>query len=371
MLSKKEKKYKLKKLAIMARENINSKLSLKQTKSIKYNEYHYFTLLLLISVFTCFTQGGGDLVNDYGTLPKGDSLLDQLHKLKKEEIIEQFMKLFESQFKSIFKFSKKKPKVVLALDETDKPTYSKYKKTNDNIVGGKKKSSTHYFFRFATISIANNKNPLTLHVIHCDKNTTKVQVVEELVNRAKKLVRIKVLLIDRGFYSTDVFNKLDEMNVKYLMPSKKDNKTGAMFNRYLKSNFEIKLFYCQNKKKEYADFRLVMIRLKNKKEMGYVTNIYNITYKNASSYIKLYQKRWNIETGYRLQNMFLAKTCSTNSKIRYYYFCYAVALHNLWIIINNNMKNIDFNISLKKLIFAILTDIVVNYLNIADYKDSK
>ena len=30
---------------------------------------------------------------------------------------------------------------------------------------------SHYFFRFATIQIADKKNPLTLYAMHCKKNT--------------------------------------------------------------------------------------------------------------------------------------------------------------------------------------------------------
>jgi nicotinamidase-related amidase len=271
MLSEKRQTYEIKKLAILAKQNINSQLHLKRTKSIAYEEKHYFALLLLISLFCAFAEGGGYVANWFGELPKGDSLLDQLEKLNEEAVRKQFQKLFEQQFKNIFRFGLTKPKVIVAIDTTDKPTYSKKKKEDENIVGGKKKASTFYFFRFATIQITDKKNPVTLYAMHCNKETTNEQIVEELVTQAKKLVRIKCVLIDRGFYDTTVFNKLEQMGLKFLMPCKYDEKTNKMFDKYLSSNYEVQPYFCQNKKKEFADFNLIMIRLEDGTEIGYVT----------------------------------------------------------------------------------------------------
>ena len=364
MLGEKKQNKDIKKLAILAKQNINSRLNLKRTKSIYFEEKHYFALLLMISLFCVFAEGGSYVVNWFGHLPKGDSLLDQLQKLKEEDVREQFRKLFEWQFKNIFKFRMLKPKVVLAIDTTDKPTYSKKKKDDENIVGGKKKASTFYFFRFATIQIANKKNPVTLYVMHCNKETTNEQIVEKLVTQARKLVRIKCVLIDKGFYDTKVFNKLEELNVKYLMPCKFNERTEKMFEKHLISNYEVKPYYCQNIKKEYADFKLIMIKLSDETEIGYVTNMHFIKLHRAKYYIELYQKRWNIETGYRLQNMFLAKTCSINPSVRLFYFCYAVALHNLWVMIKSKVQNKSFHLPVLMFTLVLIIVVIIEFLDV-------
>ena len=364
MLRKKEQCNEIKKLAVLAKQNVNSRLHLQRTKNIDFEDKHYFALLLMISLFCVFAEGGGYVANWFGHLPKGDSLLDQLQVLREEDIREQFRKLFEWQFKNIFKFRILKPKVVLAIDTTDKPTYSKRKKEDDNIVGGKKKASTFYFFRFATIQIADKKNPVTLYVMHCDKDTSNEFIVEELITQAKKLVRIKCVLLDRGFYDTKVFNKLEQLGVKYLMPCRSDDKTDKMFDEHLKSNYDVEPYFCQNNKKEYADFKLIMIRLSDGIEIGYITNMHFIKLHRAKYYIQLYQKRWNIETGYRMQNLFLAKTCSINPSIRLFYFCYAIALHNLWIMTKVKVQNKKFNVPVLMFIFALMLAIFAEFLNI-------
>jgi len=270
-------------------------------------------------LFCAFAEGGGYTASWFGKLPKGDSLLGELELLTQEDIRDQFQKLFEWQLKNIFKMRILKPKVVVAIDCTDKPTYSKKKKEDKNIVGGKPKASTCYFFRFATIQIADKKHPLTLYAMHCPKRTSNEIVIETLIREARKVVRIRCVLIDRGFYDTKVFNKLEELGMNYLMPSKHDDKTESMFERFLKSDYESKPYFCMNKKQEYADFNLIMIRLPDGNEIGFVTNMRFIKIHRVSYYIKLYKKRWNIETGYRQQNLMLAKTCSINPSVRLFY----------------------------------------------------
>jgi len=290
--------------------------------------------------------------------------LGQIQKLKDEDVREQFRKLFEWQFKNVFRFRLLKPKVIVAIDLTDKPTYSKKKKENDNIVGGKPKASTCYFFRFATIQIADRKNPITLYAMHCNKDMTKEQIVEELVVQARKLVRIKCVLIDRGFYDTKVFNKFEQLGIKYLMPCRYDDKTEKMFEKYLSSNYEVQPYFSQNKAKEYADFKLIMIRLEDGTEIGYVTNMHFIKLHRAKYYIELYKKRWNIETGYRLQNMFLAKTCSIDASVRLFYFCYAVALHNLWVMIKSKIQSNNFNVPVFMFVFVLLIIVIAEFLDV-------
>ena len=44
--------------------------------------------------------------------------------------------------------------------------------------------------------------------------------------------------------------------------------------------------------------------------------------------------RWGIETGYRVDGGFRAKTTSKNEKLRFIYYLYMVFLENLWTLHN-------------------------------------
>ncbi|UCD13181.1 MAG: transposase [Thermoplasmatales archaeon] len=45
-----------------------------------------------------------------------------------------------------------------------------------------------------------------------------------------------------------------------------------------------------------------------------------------------YDKRWGIESSYRVKKQYLPKTTSKNYMIRLFYFMFAVLLYNLWIL---------------------------------------
>ena len=174
---------------------------------------------------------------------------------------------------------------------------------------------------------------LTLGIMFQRRKEGQVRHVDKLIKLAKKYVKIKVALLDRGFRDVKILNNLEFRQTPVLMPMVKDKKGEKCFEDLGKKNFKAIKYWLRNKKGEYADVKLLMMRLTNGKEIGFYTTLKNTWLHNANYYLNLYKKRWNIETGYRLQNMFLPKTTSINDVIRFFYFCYACTMHNLWLII--------------------------------------
>ena len=62
--------------------------------------------------------------------------------------------------------------------------------------------------------------------------------------------------------------------------------------------------------------------------------------------------------------MFLAKTCSINPSVRLFYFCYAVALHNLWVMIKSKVQNKKFNVPVFMLMFVLILVVVAEFLDV-------
>jgi IS4 transposase len=53
----------------------------------------------------------------------------------------------------------------------------------------------------------------------------------------------------------------------------------------------------------------------------------------------LYGRRWDIETGYRVQkNKFLTKTTSKNYNIRLFLFLFSELLYNCWMLVNVRIR---------------------------------
>jgi len=332
---------KLKTLLISAKNELNNSLSLNRIKKIKYEESQYFELITFLSLWNVAGENGSEVMNFIDDVPSGDALMQQLQKLDFKLIESQFDNIFEKQFNKQFK--KEKPKVIAIIDVHEQETYSKDKRISPDIRGGKHKNGTNFFFKFATIQILHGEKILTMKVKLYRRKQPLKNIVDSLVRHIQKYVNIKVLLLDRGFRDVNIFNELEFVQVPILMPCIKDEKTKQEFIK-LRGKFRVVKFWWKNIKGEYADFKLVMMKLDNGKEIGFYTTIRFARFHTAKYFLNLYAKRWNIETGYRLQNLFLPKTTCVKGVVRFFYFCYAIAMHNLWLCLRNIVKGISFTI---------------------------
>ncbi len=338
----------IKGLLISAKNQLNELLHLNRTKSLKYDDKQYFELVTFLSLWNAYGEEGSKIMNDIDEVPSGDALMQQLQKLSVNEVEEQFNAIFERQFTKI---CKKKKKVIAIIDVHEQETYSKEKRTSDDIRGGKHKNGTNFFFKFATAQVIVGNKIMTLAVRFYRRQNKLNIIVNEMVNYLKKFVKIKVLLLDRGFRDVKIFNWLEYLQVPVLMPCFKDNKTRDEFEKNAR-NFKVVKYYWKNPDNEFADFKLLMIKLNNGKEIGFYTTIRFAFFHSAKYFLELYKKRWNIETGYRLQKSFLPKTTCVKGVVRYFYFCYAVAMHNLWLSIRYTIKKINFSVNAMKFILV-------------------
>lgn len=330
----------LKTLLISAKNKVHSQLSLNKTKDIKYTKEDYFDCINFQSLFNTCAEDSSQTMNITDTIPSGDAIMQQLKKIEFDEIQRQSHELYKNQFYQMFPKAKKGKKynAIVIIDVHEQETYSKEKKTNENIRGGKQKNGTNYFFKYMSMQIMIQNKILTLGVRLHRRDKTQSELVDELIMIAKEFVKIEVVLLDRGFRDVKIFNNLEYRNAPVLMPNVKDEKAKKNFEELKTKKFATVSCVMTNAKHETARVRLVMMTLNNGKQIGFYTTIKLAWLHTANYFLKLYKKRWNIETGYRLQNLFLPKTTSINECVRMFYFCYACAMHNLWLSIRQTSK---------------------------------
>ena len=339
----------LKTLLISAKNGLNSMLSLNRTKKIKYEEVKYFDLVSFLSLWNTAGENGSKVMNILDDVPSGDALMQQLQKLSIDEVEEQFNTIFRKQFYE--HIGKKRKRAIVIIDVHEQETHSKDKRTSKYIRGGKHKNGTNFFFKFATIQVIAKTKVLTLAVKFYPRKKHLKQIVHELVKIAKKYVRIKTLLLDRGFRDVNILNQLEFLRVPMIMPCIKDKKTRKEFEKATRK-FHVVKYWWRNVKGEYADFKLIMMKLDNGKEIGFYTTLRFVWLHTARYYLDLYAKRWNIETGYRMQKLFLPKTTCVEGVVRYFYFCYSVAMHNLWLCLRELVKGMSLTVLAVKFILV-------------------
>jgi hypothetical protein len=192
------------------------------------------------------------------------------------------------------------------------------------VIGTQHKNGSNHAYRFATVSVLWNGQRLTLAVVPM-MHRSKLWHVKYLIERVAELdLSVKLVLLDRGYFSTEVIRYFDETKISYIMhiPWHGDPLRAGVDRVYMTMSHK-------RTAAEQAGFRLVTMR-RSGKLLVFATN----TSFKPRVLREMFRKRWGIETSYRMIGLFLAKTTSKLYRLRLLYFFLAVVMYNLWVLWN-------------------------------------
>jgi putative transposase len=318
----------------LVRSKIYPQIKLKLHHNTQYSSDDLLDLLVHAAMTHDFTENSSNTLKlQKEKSPSADTLLYHIKKYSRGEINEMFEKCFERMFdlaKSYIRFSKP---LDVAIDVTDQPYYGEY---TDMVTGIKHQRGASYGFRFATIAIVENGKRFTLHAIPLESFSDKVKLLEELLNYAKKRIKIRHLYVDRAFFTIDVINLLKRMKITFVMPAKQTSRVKELIKKISSPAVIIyKLLGMKEEggKRASATTNLVIINDQAGVKRLFATNL-NVNPNHAWRLFTLYDKRWGIETSYRMKGMLKPRTTSRNYIIRLFYFMFSVCLYNLWVLAN-------------------------------------
>jgi hypothetical protein len=218
--------------------------------------------------------------------------------------------------------------LTLAVDWHDEMYYGDPQA--EGIVGAMPKQGSCLAYRYATISVLQNGQRLTLAVVPMLDRFIFWHVKCLLEYVSELGLSIKLLLFDRGYFSTELINYLKEANIKFIMhmPWHRDPLKPGTDMQYMTTSHKHKVV-------EQACFRVAAVAHKGK-VLVFATN----TSFRRRKLHRLFRKRWGIETSYRLIGLFLAKTTSKLYVVRRLYFFLAVVLYNLWVFWNFRCRRV-------------------------------
>ncbi|MHA1301195.1 MAG: transposase, partial [Candidatus Helarchaeota archaeon] len=227
-------------------------------------------------------------------------------------------------------------------------------------VGGKRKEGTNLFYRFSAITIIKPEIRFTLAVrpvLPFDKTT---DTLKWLIEKAERIIQIKEIQLDRGFFTKNVINFLIQNKYKFLMPAVKNSRIKKEILAYhgaeQKASFKYR-FGPDNSKSEDREFTLFITKDKNRRKRGqekpktaieilksyhvFATNKIRpgVSKKTLKKTAGEYGKRWGIETGFKMIDIFRIKTTSKNFTVRLFCYFYSVIMYNLWILYNLRIYN--------------------------------
>jgi putative transposase len=270
--------------------------------------------------------------------PSADAFLYRLKMLDPDEAYSMMVDANNALIEAIASKGILKKRAIVAIDYTTVPYYGRY---NSMVYRSQHKQGTNMFYCYATISIVENGRRICLHALPVTQLDQKHEVLMRLIEYARKIVRIRLLLVDRAFFTIDCINTLDSMNVRYIMPGVKNSKVKEA----IASNGPGSINgFEPGKKDRMARTRLAICRVRRKVK-GRVrerrTPVFATNLKGSSKKKQLlklipkeYRRRWGIETSYSKIKESKAMTRSTSNTVRVLYFMTAVIVYNAWQLAN-------------------------------------
>lgn len=270
----------------------------------------------------------------YSAVACETSLRYHLKKLNMDELIRSNENiLLQNPLKSL----KTGKSYEFAVDLTNDPYYGKTDSSNEKyVIRSQAKKSTNSFYSYISLYITNKNERFTVSVLPVEKKKPMVEYLSYFLDLIKRLnFKIKVLCLDREFYSIDVFEFLQSNGVPHIVPVvKKGEKMKQLLNgsKARSTQYVMK----NSKKKILLDIIIDVKYLKGKRDkkgcenLGFVVLGVKWSPRKVST---VYRRRFAIESSYRMRNVVRPKTSSKNATIRYFYALVSFLLKNVWLYI--------------------------------------
>ncbi len=266
-----------------------------------------------------------------------------------------------------------KSKITLAFDLYEQPFYGE--PSYDWVLGTGQKKGTNYAVTFLIVSIAtrNIRCPVSICLMTNRRKKYKVGMISRVLDDLFPWLPAKRCLFDRGFCQDDIIQLMEERDLEYVFAAirhgsiKKASQEIQDCVRNLAGqagvNLEDRLALGQWARKKGLDtFRVehvatgkkqtrvplvgVFVRQKTKHKLRIKRRVYclflYLTNCKVSprTVVKLYSKRWIVETDIRCINEFKPVTNTIRPQLRLFLYGLAVIIDALWVVFSTLINRI-------------------------------
>jgi IS4 transposase len=282
--------------------------------------------------------------DDDGLAP--DSFFHHFSKYGVEHVQEACDVFFDNAAKGLP--GTRRRNVTVAIDMNDveywgkKDLYVHYKRGDRKNV---------YVHRYATLAIVDSGYRFTLACFQVKKTDSLIDVVQYLLDKAGKHVRIDTILMDRGFYNAKLLKMIECRGMDYVIPLRKTKGSQKLYMQAKREDvWRVPYTMCR-----YVDNLYTNMYLQTDGD-GYIGLLSNkqVSAEAISQFFKWYETRWNIEISYKEAKSFRARTSSTRKEYRLLLYCITHILSNLMQQVRS-INNTRFKANqMKKLVARLL-----------------
>ena len=253
---------------------------------------------------------------------KADSLHYHIAKGYVEYSNEEFYKLVEKKIKKLHLGA-----VDIIVDITSENFYGKSTGLYLHNWTGEEGVEAKYHYLVAGILFRNKIFPFYVAILRI--GSFKADLLGRICDLCSKLhLKVRLMKLDRGFYSGEVIDELELKGMNYLIFAKKSSLFKCMLESANKSVI-IKhwIKYKKDKSSHEAETNIALVKDVDGYDWCFATNVF---LRDARKYVELYRKRWNIETMFRVHDEARIKSKSVNPIIRLFYFMLSMLLLFIW-----------------------------------------
>jgi putative transposase len=253
---------------------------------------------------------------------KADSLHYNIAKGYVEYSNEEFYKLVENKIKKLHLGI-----VDIVVDITSENFYGKSTGLYLHNWTGEEGVEAKFHFLVAGILFRNKIYPFYVAILPI--GSFKSEYLGRISDLCHEMnLKVRLMKLDRGFYSGEVIDELELKGINYLIFAKKSVLFKCMLEATDKSiivKHEIK--YTKDKSSHIAETNIALVKNVDEYDWVFATNIF---LRDARKYVELYRARWSIETMFRVHDEARIKSKSVNPLIRLFYFMISMLLLFMW-----------------------------------------
>ena len=327
--------------------------------------------ILKVLVHACSENTSVEDICDEFQGPSADTVHRRVNELQLEQIEHLINNLLQELVSRLIFHAN--TKLTVSFDGHAKPYYGDISK--EWVTGTKRQKGTNYCTMFTIVSISTGtiRCPVYVKLMTKNKCIDLHKSISEILDNLLIWLPIKRVLMDRWYHQNKIIDELIFRGLEFVIAAKKVGNIKKQYQLVLntiKSLAKVEgidtndyltlgrwarkrgLIYFRNENaminRKGTRVPLVMVFLKHKVKhfnplkretynlVVYLTNI------NASSeqIVKIYDKRWLVETDIRCIGEFEAISNSRNGNIRIFLFGLAMVLDALWVVTTVLMNRI-------------------------------
>jgi len=274
--------------------------------------------------------------------PSGSWLINSIKKIPEQSMMLQLSNAIDNTIKDMKNIGMFRTAITVAIDKHLIPRYDK--NPDEFLIKSRSKSSTTHFESYCTMSSVEEQCRACLGAYHVTPNESNSIFVRKLLHDCTRNdIQMRLVLLDREFFSVSVIHELKQLGQKFLIPARKTKGIKNAIIQYVEGNREMVSEYTMHSASKHIEsFTLVIIPnpkpAKPNLTDQYVTFATNIPrgkiFSKLSQIPEEYKRRWGIETGYACIEKLRPRTTSPNHSVRLLMFYFPLIFYNTWVVTN-------------------------------------